>query len=207
MLRRARARQRSAVTLVADHDERADVWLLEEPRPAAYVLPGRVPMIVVTTGAVADLHDGELRAVLAHERAHVDGRHDIAITVARILHRALPGVPLLAAAAREVPRLLEMHADDRAAQAHGRRALATALARLAGALRPGTEATPVTLRSTGGDAAARVERMTDAARRGRCWQRCALGAVALVLLLAPLALAAAPAVEAAVLDYCPVPLG
>ncbi|GAB3709342.1 M56 family metallopeptidase [Nocardiopsis oceani] len=103
------------------------VWLVDTPEPAAYCLPGRGLGIVVTRGALDQLNASELRAVLAHERAHLDGRHHFLVTWTRLLDTAFPGVPLLRAAAREVPELVEWAADDRAAREVGPHALAHAL--------------------------------------------------------------------------------
>ena len=112
------------------------VWLLEDPEPAAYCLPGRRFGIVVTRGALDRLTGPELRAVLAHERAHLNGRHHLLVTWTRVLDTAFPGVPLLRAAAREVPELVEWVADDHAAREAGPHALAHALGIMAGSRGP-----------------------------------------------------------------------
>src|SRR5206468_10144529 len=53
--------------------------IVEHPQPAAYVVAGRRRRVVVTTGALDRLAPDELAAVLAHERAHANGRHDLII--------------------------------------------------------------------------------------------------------------------------------
>ena len=103
------------------------VWLLDSPDPLAYCLPGKNVGIVVTSGTLEHLTDPELRAVLAHERAHLKGRHHLLITWVRLLDTAFPGVPLLRAATVDVPELVEWAADDRAAREAGPHALAHAL--------------------------------------------------------------------------------
>ena len=54
---------------------------LDATRPAVYCVPGRPPTIVLTTGALAVLDTEQLTAVLAHERAHLAGRHHLLLAV------------------------------------------------------------------------------------------------------------------------------
>ena len=105
--------------------------MLDDPRPAAYCVAGRPAAIVVTSGALAVLDPPQLRAVLAHESAHLAHRHHALATVTRGLAAAFPGVPLFTRGAAEVARLTEMAADDTAARASGRPALVTALIAIA----------------------------------------------------------------------------
>jgi Zn-dependent protease with chaperone function len=104
--------------------------MLDDPRPAAYCVAGRPAAIVVTSGALTVLDPPQLRAVLAHERAHLAHGHHVLATVTRALAAALP-VPLFTRGAAEVARLAEMSADDTAARASGRPALAAALIAIA----------------------------------------------------------------------------
>jgi hypothetical protein len=101
--------------------------VLDEPQPAAYCVPGRPAAIVLTSGALAVLDPGQLRAVLAHERAHLAGRHHLLIALTRGLAASFPAVPLFARGADEVARLAEMCADDAAARQSSRPVLITAL--------------------------------------------------------------------------------
>jgi Zn-dependent protease with chaperone function len=122
--------------------------VLDDPRPAAYCAAGRPAAIVVTSGALAVLDPPQLRAVLAHERAHLAGRHHVLVTVVRGLAAAFPAVPLFSRGAAEVDRLAEMSADDTAARSAGRRTVAAALLALAtGSPVPGT-ARPARLPAT-----------------------------------------------------------
>ena len=105
--------------------------VLEHAQPAAYCVAGRCPTVIVTTGAMAALNSGQLNAVLAHERAHLAGRHHALKAAARIGRQVLPFLPLLRAAEAHVARLAELHADDAAIRAADPRALATALVVLA----------------------------------------------------------------------------
>jgi len=114
-----------------------DAMILEQDRPAVYCLPGsrRRQRIVVTTGALRALSGEDLDAVLAHERAHLHMGHHRLLARSAVLMRSLP-VPLFRHACREIAILAEMAADDAAARAHGRPALAAALLRLARAGTP-----------------------------------------------------------------------
>jgi hypothetical protein len=105
--------------------------MLDDPRPAAYCVAGRPAAIVVTSGALAVLDRPQLRAVLAHESAHLAQRHHTLATVTRGLAAAFPGVPLFTRGAAEVARLAEMSADDTAVRTSGRPALVTALLAIA----------------------------------------------------------------------------
>lgn len=69
---------------------REAAFVLAATRPAAYCLPGRPPTIVLTTGALAVLDPEQLTAVLAHERAHLAGRHHLLLAVTRSLAAVAP---------------------------------------------------------------------------------------------------------------------
>ncbi len=105
--------------------------MLDDPRPAAYCVAGRPAAIVVTSGALAVLDPPQLRAVLAHENAHLAHRHHTLATVTRGLAAAFPGVPLFTRGAAEITRLAEMSADDTAVRTAGRPALVAALLAIA----------------------------------------------------------------------------
>jgi hypothetical protein len=53
--------------------------------PRRYCVPSLRHRVVLTTGAVAALEPRQLRAVIAHERAHLWGRHDLVIAGALAL--------------------------------------------------------------------------------------------------------------------------
>jgi Zn-dependent protease with chaperone function len=153
-VRRSRARTRTharAALLVgrslADADPRpapgSRTVVLDDQRPAAYCVAGRPAAIVVTSGALAVLEPPQLRAVLAHERAHLARRHHALATMVRGLAAAFPGVPLFARAVTEVGRLAEMAADDSAARSAGRVTVASALLTLATGLPVAVPAVPV----------------------------------------------------------------
>ena len=129
--------------------------IIDGDRPAVYCLPGR-RRIVLTTGALTRLDDGELDAVLAHERAHLSGRHHIVLALAGALQRAFPPVRFFALAARQVAYLVEMAADDAAVRRAPRLTVASALLAVA------TAGVPAGALGAGGSAAAqRIQRLIN----------------------------------------------
>ncbi|GAB2649504.1 M56 family metallopeptidase [Prescottella soli] len=109
-----------------------DAVVLDAPQRAAYCVAGRPNAIVVTSAALDALDDGQLEAVLAHERAHLTGRHPQVLAVVRALADTVPRSTLLRTGATEIARLLEMCADDRAMRTHSPRALLRGLIALTG---------------------------------------------------------------------------
>ncbi|GED98578.1 M56 family metallopeptidase [Gordonia crocea] len=90
-------------------------------------IPGRHRIIVVSQAANRALSAAQLTAAVAHERAHLHGRHDLVLRFADFQRRWLPG-PLGGAALRRATAILiELIADDRAARESGAPALAGAL--------------------------------------------------------------------------------
>lgn len=101
--------------------------------PFAYSLPGRPPLIVVSSATLATLNTAELDAVVAHELGHLKGGHQHLLDYAYAAARALPFFPGLRRAQDELRRLLEMLADDHARRVESTSALQSALLRLSGA--------------------------------------------------------------------------
>ncbi|WKG00772.1 M56 family metallopeptidase [Mycolicibacterium sp. HK-90] len=122
-----------AVRLVGRPAGQPDVFIVDSGERTAYCVAGRPPAIVVTSGALAALDRDGLQAVLAHERAHLDGHHPAIVTALRGLATVFPRMKLITSGAREIPRLLEMCADDAAVRHHGQHPLLTGLMALAGA--------------------------------------------------------------------------
>jgi Zn-dependent protease with chaperone function len=148
--------------------------VLDVPQPAAYCLPGRPGTIVLTSGALAVLDPAQLTAVLAHERAHLAGRHHLLIALSRGLAASFPAVPLFACGQDEVARL----ADDAAARRSGRRTLIAALLTMG----TGTAVPAAALAATAGAVTARVQRLLEPPRRARR-ARYGLALLTLTLLL------------------------
>ncbi|UMG92240.1 M56 family metallopeptidase [Nocardioides sp. TF02-7] len=196
-VRRDRQRQRARVALVGRPDAVDGAWIVDEPRPSVFCIPGRRDQIVVTTGALAVLTPRQRALALAHERAHLGGRHHVALTVAAALRRAMPRSRFFAIAETEIATLVEMHADDRATAAGGRRDLAAALVALAEGTSPAGA-----LAVNGGAAMQRVHRLVVTAPGLPLGQRWSIHGIAAALVAAPVLIAAAPALETALLDYC-----
>lgn len=135
----ARRHQRELVDLVSVplRSGVPDEHLLEHATPLAYCIPGGRGRIVVTTGARDALVDDELSAVLAHERAHLRGRHDLVLLASGVLRRVVP-VRAFTAAESETAQLVEMLADDALTGAEDRRCLAQAVLALAPVRAAGT---------------------------------------------------------------------
>jgi bla regulator protein blaR1 len=176
--------------------------VLEHPQPTAYCVAGRCPTVIVTTGAVAALNSGQLNAVLAHERAHLAGRHHALKAAARIGRQVLPFLPLLRAAEAQVARLAELHADDAAVRAADPRALATALVVLATPAQP--TPTPA-LAAAATDVVQRIHRVLAPAEPLGRLRRLLLRATAAALALVPVLMALTPAVLALALGRVPTP--
>jgi Zn-dependent protease with chaperone function len=154
--------------------------VLQAPQRVAYCVPGRPATIVLTSGALAVLDPAQLTAVLAHERAHLTGRHHVLIALTRALAASFPAVPLFTQGPAEVARLAEMCADDAAARHSGRPPLITALL----AMGTGTAVPAAALAATACSVTARVQRLLEPPRRAR---RARYG-LALVTVMLPLAL-------------------
>jgi Zn-dependent protease with chaperone function len=158
-----RSRDHDALIALAGRPGPArDVAILDQEMPAAYCLTSGRSRIVVSAGALAALTPEQIQAVLAHERAHLRGRHHAVLALACGLARAFPVVPLLAQAEVQLGGLAEMAADDAAARSHRRDDLAAALVLLAGA-----GPLPAALTAGGPAAMARLERLLTAPDRRR----------------------------------------
>lgn len=196
---RRRAEQHQALLLVARRDGATRALVVTHPTPAAYCVPGRRGTVVFTSAALAVLGPGQAAAVLAHERAHLRGRHHLVLTAADALRAAFPFVPAFTTAQAQLAQLVEMRADDVALSSCEPRVLATALLALAGGPAPAG-----TVGAGGTTAAARAHRLTRPARP-LGWPRSALTtATAVVLIVLPVLIAAGPGVVAVVVDLCPL---
>jgi Zn-dependent protease with chaperone function len=174
--RQRRAVHDDALALIARPGPTPDVAIIDSDQPAAYCVPGR-HRIVLTTGALTRLDDRQLDAVLAHERAHLSGRHHLMVTFAAALKHALPPVRFFSLAAQQVSDLVEVAADDAATRRASRLTLAAALLAVA------TADAPAWALGAGGSAATqRIHRLIDPPGRRGIGQRAvtfaALGAAA-----------------------------
>jgi len=151
--RRERRRHRQLLTLVGHPGSESGAVIVDLREPAAYCLPGRGTQIVLTAGAVESLGPVQMRAVLAHERAHLRGRHHLLVMLAGAPAAAFPWITGFRMAQEQVARLAELRADDAAATTVPRLEVAEALLRL------GAPAPAVTLAAGGLDTAARIRRL------------------------------------------------
>jgi Zn-dependent protease with chaperone function len=124
--RRSRALLASAVeaACLPGADE---LVVVDDPAAEAFAMPGlpglrgpRGPRgrIVISTGMLAALDSNECDVVLAHERAHLIGRHYLFTAVARL---AAAANPLLRPLASAVDYTVERWADEHAATVVGNR--------------------------------------------------------------------------------------
>jgi beta-lactamase regulating signal transducer with metallopeptidase domain len=122
--------------------------------PLAFAVPGPTGGVVLGDELVRTLDVDERRAVLAHERAHLDLHHHRYVRAAELCAKA---VPVLVPIARQVRHSTERWADEAAAAEVGSRALvARTIARVALLDQP-TGSAMVGLRFAGSGAMARVE--------------------------------------------------
>jgi Zn-dependent protease with chaperone function len=105
----------------------AGLVVVEDDVPDAYALPGVGGRVVVSTAMLRALSAGERQVLLAHEAAHLTGRHHVYVQLAEL---AAAANPLLRPVAAAVELAVERWADEVAAEQVGDRELAArALAR------------------------------------------------------------------------------
>ena len=190
-------RHAQTARLVGHAEPTLGAVLVEHDQPAAYCV-ARQPTVILTTGAVQALEPGQLDAVLAHERAHLTGRHHRLLAMARIGREVLPFLPLMRDAEEQVARLVELHADDAATRARDPRLLATALVVLA------TAASPAPALAAGAtNSVQRIHRLLGPSEPLGRPRRQLLRATAAALALTPVLLALTPAVIALALGKLP----
>lgn len=183
----ARRRHRTILDLVGTPDRHLGATVLDHPLINAYCLPGKGGRVVVTSGALDAMSADELSAVLAHERAHLAGRHYMVMGAVQWLLAALPFLPLARKAEASVSFLIERAADEVASQRHGRIAVASAL------LIVDRTTVPHAALGLGGESARRrVSLLSRPATRHRLRDSLTAGALALILVGLPLALAVGP---------------
>jgi Zn-dependent protease with chaperone function len=162
--RRRRAHHRMMVDLLGcSHGSAPEICarasglrILDVAQPLAYCLPGVRSRVVVSHGTLAALSDGEIAAILSHERAHLRARHDLVLEMFTAVHAAFPRFVRSASALDAVRLLIELLADDAAVRVAGPTPLARALVACAagrtpsGALAAGGPTTVLRVKRLGG---------------------------------------------------------
>ena len=180
---RVRRQQRDGLDLLHAGAKRTEAHVLEVSRPLAYSVAGDGGRVVVSSGAMALLDPAEVAAVVAHEQAHLRGRHHLVLLAGRAARDLLPHSRWLSRAHAELAELLELAADDAAAQATGAAPVARAVTVLGGsAQRP--------------QVATRVHRLVGGGRRLATLPRVALAALAALLIVLPASAVVAPVAAA-----------
>jgi Zn-dependent protease with chaperone function len=179
---RSRGRNRALVDLVsAPNLLLKGASVVDHEVPLAYCLPGLRARLVLSMGALSLLTQDELRAVLAHERAHLAQRHDLVVLPFVALGATFPSLPAVRIAQAEVALLVELLADDRAARHHERSHLARALWKI------GTGQAPAgALGIAGEDVLLRAQRLLEPPKRLGIRGGLAVGALALSVACSPL---------------------
>ncbi|OLZ50173.1 M56 family metallopeptidase [Amycolatopsis keratiniphila] len=134
------------------------LWLPHE-HPIAYSLGGRRAMIVASDGLRTRLTPAELRAVLAHENAHVRSRHHLLTGCADVLGRTLHFVPLMRELPKAIGLFVELAADRTAAAECGAGPVRSALLTIGA-----TGGPKKALAMSGGDTSIRISRLEDRQR-------------------------------------------
>ncbi|MBW0107677.1 M56 family metallopeptidase [Pseudonocardia sp. KRD-182] len=178
-------RHADAARLLGRHDDVLGAVILDVPERVVYAIAGRPPTIVLSRPALHALDGNQLAVVLAHERAHLTGRHHLVRSLSGALARVMPRIPLFTAGHRELARLVEMCADDAAIRDRDARHLVSALLALTA---------PVSIPGPALAAAAtgvirRAERLLLRPSRGALlWTRVLLITGSLALLAGPIVL-------------------
>jgi len=103
--------------------------IVQTAEPIAVTLPGRRPLVLISTGMLACLDTGQQHVVYAHELAHARLRHHRFLLAGDVVASA---VPFLRPVANQLGHVIERWADEEAALAVGdRRLVATAIAQAA----------------------------------------------------------------------------
>jgi Zn-dependent protease with chaperone function len=190
--RARRRRHRDLVDVLATPDGLVPgLRVLAEQTPLAYCLPAlRGARVVVSVGAMERLDERELRAVLAHEQAHLRARHDLVLEAFTMLHTAFPRWVRSEVALAQARTLVELLADDDARRRNGPVPLARALVALAGSPTPAAG-----LAAAKSAIVLRVQRLADPEPPDR-WLSAATYAAAAALLILPTVTVAAPILKA-----------
>ena len=161
---RTRLKHRRVLDMVGIRSDRIPgALLLDDPRAAAYYLPGLRPRIVVSAGTVGLLSHGGLAAVLTMSAVMPANADSIVMLPFASMDTLLRWMPYARCARREVADLLEMAADDYATRRNDRLTLAAALVAMSTS---SASPTCTFAASTSGVGAASTGSSTPAVHRG-----------------------------------------
>jgi Zn-dependent protease with chaperone function len=195
-----RRAQQAGLSLVGFEGPR-NVVVLPHPVPAAYCVPGRPGHVVMTDSAIRALEPDQVDAVVAHERAHLAGRHSMLVGVATVLQGAFGRIaPVFGRATRESAALVEMIADDAAVAMCPAARVAEALLRLADGAAP-----RATFAAGGSDMVRRIRRLSTPPRPLGPVPRLATLVALCLGPVAPVATVVGPVVAGVVASTCAHP--
>ena len=106
------------------------VAVVAEPQPLVFCFGYLRPRLCLSTGLLAALPTEQLRAVLSHERHHLERRHPLLTLVLRTMADTFFFLPVLGETCHYLMIRMELTADVAAIQAVGRKSLAAALHKL-----------------------------------------------------------------------------
>ncbi|TJY70762.1 M56 family metallopeptidase [Arthrobacter sp. CAU 1506] len=137
-IRKQRSRHRDLLNLLSSPSaDSPRTLVINHPAPVAYCLPGGGGSVtVLSNGLLELLSPDELQAVMTHEKAHLDQRHDLLLWAFAAWRSALPWLPTSKLARTAVNELTEMLADDHALKTSDRETLVRAIAVVAAGERP-----------------------------------------------------------------------
>ncbi|MEW1695768.1 MULTISPECIES: M56 family metallopeptidase [unclassified Streptomyces] len=142
------------------------VAVLPDRTPYAYALPGGRGRVVVSTGMLAGLTSAERRALFAHERAHLAGRHHRHLLTVHLAARANPFLrPLRTAVSYTAERWAD---EEAAAEVGSRRVVARAIGKAA-LLAPRAPAATLPALAAAGPVPRRVAALMRPAPAGHAW--------------------------------------
>ncbi|ARF71167.1 M56 family metallopeptidase [Kitasatospora albolonga] len=144
-----------------------DLAVLPDDVPYAYALPGSPGRVMVSTAMLASLDPAERRALLAHERAHLAGRHHRLLLATRLAGCVNP---LLRPLQSALVYSTERWADEEAARVTGdRRLTARAVGKAALISGPGPAAAAVAGFAAAGPVPRRVAALLGPVPPDRGW--------------------------------------
>ncbi|UJW29964.1 M56 family metallopeptidase [Saccharothrix sp. AJ9571] len=136
------------------------LWLAHD-EPMAYSLDGPPALVVATNGLANRLSDQEIQAVLAHEHAHLRGKHHRLVGLASTAGNALGFIPLMREAPAALRLLVELAADRAAVAECGIAPVRSALLAMTSAPPP----PPPALAMAGSDTPIRLRQLNRPATR------------------------------------------